>query len=76
MEIINIIDGYKNLLLSKAGVTIQEVEQLAGLRLELCHSCKRENGQDTLVNGRCTLCGCVMAAKARALNAKCPDNKW
>ncbi|MFN7703454.1 MAG: hypothetical protein ACK5OS_02440 [Chryseotalea sp.] len=76
MEVSNIVEGYTALLLKKAGISNQEVEQLASLRLELCHSCKRENEQDTLVNGRCTLCGCVMAAKARALNAKCPVNKW
>jgi hypothetical protein len=74
-EITNIIEGYTNLLRSKAGISNAEVEQLAQLRLDACGKCV-ENDQLVLQEGRCTKCGCVMAAKTRSLTAKCPLRKW
>jgi len=74
-ELTNIIEGYTNLLRGKLGVSNDEVEKLAELRLDVCNSCVVD-GQPVLQQGRCTRCNCVMAAKTRSLTAKCPLRKW
>jgi len=78
MEVPNLAqmaEGYYNLMKKGVGVANEEVEQLAALRMDQCNTCEN-NGRPTLVGGKCTLCGCLMSAKTRSLNAKCPLKKW
>ena len=39
-------------------------------RLITCKACTH------LADARCTMCGCVVAEKAKWATATCPDNKW
>lgn len=43
-------------------------------RLQICSRCP--NYKKTLGIGRCNLCGCVLAVKAKIDAMKCPDKKW
>jgi hypothetical protein len=49
---------------------VKEYEQ----RLKICSKCP--NYTKMLGIGRCKLCGCVMAVKAKIAAMKCPANKW
>lgn len=65
----NIWEGWKNLVFKT-----KEVEDIALPRLEICANCPTRNG------GTCSRelggCGCVIEAKARCIECKCPRNKW
>jgi hypothetical protein len=71
----DIANGYYNLLLKGVGVPNEQIEELAAKRLEHCDACET-NGAPTILGGHCTLCGCLMSAKSRSINAKCPLGKW
>lgn len=43
-------------------------------RLQICQKCP--NYMKTLGIGRCKLCGCIMAVKAKLSEMKCPDKRW
>lgn len=43
-------------------------------RLQVCGKCP--NYTKTLGIGRCKVCGCVMAIKAKILSMECPEKKW
>lgn len=72
-----IAEGYTNLLLKKVGLTSQELEWLAKVRLEHCKICTLDpNNRPGLVDNRCVICNCLMEAKVRAIKSKCPAGKW
>lgn len=76
-NLFEIAEGYTNLLLKKFGLTSEELEWLAKVRLEHCKICTLgPNNQPGLVDGRCVLCKCWMEAKVRSINKKCPAGKW
>ena len=63
---------------AKAGVAIAQGKPIvaqkdkAKERLDICSKCK-----DLDKNlGRCTLCGCFVAAKVKADYESCPSRKW
>jgi len=71
-----ILEGIKNSVFPH-----QEVEAIASERLKICNECPHfdTKGDDCMVPGTqpcCKLCGCSMGLKARALSAKCDDNRW
>ena len=43
-------------------------------RLSICAKCP--NYTKTLGIGRCKICGCVMAIKAKIATMQCPEKKW
>jgi len=43
-------------------------------RLKICASCP--NYIKVLGIGRCKICGCIMAVKAKISATKCPIEKW
>jgi hypothetical protein len=43
-------------------------------RLKTCEGCPKLKKIATIK--QCGECGCLIAAKAKLLNAKCPDSKW
>tara|TARA_R110000822_G_scaffold227017_2_gene359713 strand:+ start:8820 stop:9041 length:222 start_codon:yes stop_codon:yes gene_type:complete len=67
-----ISNGYKNLLLSKLGLSSEENEKVFNARREICNSCA---SRDILLD-RCKLCGCPLAAKTRSIVTECPIKLW
>jgi hypothetical protein len=61
----NMLDGWKNVFISD-----EEVEELAKERLIVCEQCPHKK------KFTCSLCGCPLKAKLRAVEAECPDNRW
>jgi len=61
----SILSGWKNVLIVDQGV-----EELAQERGQVCLSCPHKK------RITCGLCGCPLKAKLRAVDAKCPDNRW
>lgn len=66
----DMVIGYTNLLKKKANVADQEIEELAKMRYSVCLKCPENKGET------CGACGCVLAAKVRALETNCPKMKW
>jgi len=71
-----IMEGLKNSLLRKS-----YIEAVAQDRYEICNKCdKKDNtGKECLVKGTqpcCSLCGCTLSMKTRALSSECPAGKW
>jgi hypothetical protein len=62
-EINNIFTGFKNLILN----TKVPGEKR---RLKICSRCPSRK------KFTCGECGCILAAKVKAPNSKCPLNKW
>jgi len=86
MKIIkDILQGWGNLVKDQFNLLDQETKELSELRLYNCHYCHLRDGSTCspgrvgkhiesgqLVNG----CGCNIAAKTLAPDAKCPLGKW
>ena len=66
----NIAEGYLNLIKKGFRVTNKDVEDLSRWRTNICKEC--ENKENVI----CKLCGCILAAKTRVLEEKCPIDKW
>jgi len=67
-----IMEGWKNLVLSDS-----RIEKLAIGRLQICKECPDNSTKpDLSMSSRCKACGCVLEAKARSPQSKCPKNKW
>jgi hypothetical protein len=60
-----ILSGWGNLIWENP-----RIEKIAMDRAVICSSC------DKNVNGKCNLCGCIIAAKCRSEFSKCPASKW
>jgi len=70
-KIEEITDGFKNILRSKLNLTTEEEEVLFATRKKVCNVCP--SNKDGLI---CSTCGCVLAAKVRAINTSCPEGNW
>ena len=66
-----IVDGYKNLVKSKLGLSDEKDEEIFKARRTICNACPNITALD-----RCGICGCPLAAKTRSLKTNCPDKKW
>ena len=66
-----IVDGLKNLVKSKLGLSDEKDEEVFKARRTICNACPKKTALD-----RCSLCGCPLASKTRSLIANCPDKKW
>lgn len=71
-----ILEGIKNNIFKKA-----DVEHIAAERMEICSTCVEldTEGSKCMVPGTspcCSLCGCSMSLKIRALSARCDAGKW
>lgn len=66
-----IVNGYKNLVKSKLGLSSEKDEEIFKARREICNECPKVTPMD-----RCSMCGCPLAAKTRSLITNCPDSKW
>lgn len=66
-----ILSGYAGLLKSKVGLSSEQENEIAEARLDICSKCPYGTGRST-----CKRCGCVLKAKARCMECKCPEKKW
>lgn len=66
-----IVNGYKNLVKSKLGLSSEKDEEIFNARRTICNACPKKTDMD-----RCSMCGCPLGAKTRSLITKCPDKKW
>ena len=71
-----ILEGIRNNIFKKA-----DVEHIAAERMSICNTCPHLDieGTKCMVPGTspcCSLCGCSMSLKTRALSASCDDKRW
>ena len=71
-----ILEGIRNNIFKKA-----DVEHIAAERMSICDTCPHldTKGDKCLVPGTgpcCSLCGCSLSLKTRALSASCDDKRW
>jgi hypothetical protein len=71
-----IFEGIKNKIFKK-----EHIEEIATERHNICNKCPflDKKGDKCYVKGTqpcCSLCGCDLSLKTRALSAACDDNKW
>ena len=71
-----IMEGIKNSVIRD-----EFVESIAEHRNEICNSCEHIDlkGKECAVPGTqpcCSLCGCSLKFKTRALSTECPDGRW
>lgn len=67
---INIVEGYVNLVRHELGIASMDTEVMALVRGSMCATCPE------YVNGDCKKCGCLVKAKIRAVGSRCPLNRW
>jgi hypothetical protein len=70
------MEGIKNTVIRD-----EFVEDVASHRLEVCQAChhRDDEGSECVVPGTkpcCSLCGCSLSLKTRALSTECPDGRW
>jgi len=71
-----ILEGVKNSIIRD-----KFVEEIAEQRMILCHACPKKDieGTSCVMPGTqpcCSLCGCSLSFKVRALSSDCPAHKW
>lgn len=71
-----ILEGIKNKIFKNT-----DVEHIAAERMSICEACPDldTEGSKCMVPGTgpcCSLCGCSMSLKTRALSAGCDAGKW
>ena len=68
----SIVTGWFNWAKDQLGLLDEETKKLAESRLKICETCTNRK------TNQCGLCGCMLTAKTKDPNAKCPDNpnKW
>ncbi len=71
-----IIEGMKNSIIKK-----EVVEEVASERMKVCKECPHMDtkGDSCFVPKTqpcCSLCGCTLNFKLRALSAECDDKRW
>jgi len=71
-----IAEGYVNLAKKGLGVAQKDLEQLAVDRYTICNSCPNLSKGDHVNLNTCDVCGCLLGAKIRSIDASCPKDKW
>jgi hypothetical protein len=67
----DIIDGFSNLAKDKLGLLKKEEITRNEKRMGICNKCPHKTS-----SGRCSKCGCVLAAKTKCDKCKCPIGLW
>lgn len=84
-QIVNILEGWGNILRSTFGLLDEESQRLSAERLYHCDTCdmRTHNTCDTAKYGyhiktgkRVHGCGCNIAAKTLSRGSECPIGKW
>ena len=80
-----IYNGWKNLTLHELGFDNPEVERIAKARAIICAECEHfgnEKKDCSVIANKilnppcCKICGCMITAKTRSKDTKCPKNFW
>jgi hypothetical protein len=66
-----IVDGNKNLLKHKLGISNEKDEEVFAARREVCNACPFRSATD-----KCIKCGCPLEAKTRTYKTNCPEGYW
>jgi hypothetical protein len=66
-----IVDGNKNLLKYKLGISNEQDEKVFAARREVCNACPFRSAAD-----KCIKCGCPLGAKTRTNKTNCPEGYW
>lgn len=71
-----IVEGITNTIIKD-----EFVEHVSQLRMEICNECpdKDIEGKECVMSGTqpcCSICGCSLSFKTRALSTSCPAGKW
>lgn len=71
-----IVEGITNTVIKN-----EFVEHVSSLRMEICNECPEKDniGDQCVMPGTqpcCSLCGCSLSFKTRALSTACPAKKW
>lgn len=64
-KVFEITSGWKNLMFPTP-----HTEKVAYARAGICAKCEYNKGK------KCGQCGCILSAKTRSMDSKCPVNKW
>jgi len=67
----DIANGYGNLAKDKLGLLTKKQSKLFSNRMAICQACEFKTEL-----GRCRKCGCVLTAKTKCEDCKCPADKW
>ena len=65
------MNGFSNLAKSKLGLLSKKQSKLYAERMAICQDCEFKTAL-----GRCGKCGCVLTAKTKCDECKCPVDKW
>jgi hypothetical protein len=85
MKLLNILNGWSNLIQSKTIGISSYIEEQTKLRLEICNSCemnvrnvcdKQKVTSHVITNEEVYGCGCPLSAKTMAQDDYCPAGKW
>ena len=66
-----IVDGNKNLLKHKLGISNEQDEKVFAARRKVCNACPFRSAAD-----KCIKCGCPLGAKTRTNKTNCPEGYW
>ena len=67
-----IAEGLTNFLKMKAHISDPEIEDIQRKRFAVCLACEFRKAE----KNTCSLCGCLLELKTRALAASCPKAYW
>ena len=67
----DIVNGFGNLAKDKLGLLSDDVRERNETRMNICNGCPHKTS-----SGRCSKCGCMLAAKTKCDRCKCPIGKW
>jgi hypothetical protein len=66
----NIVKGWFNVAREQLGVLPSDIKDMSESRLSVCNDCTKRLGFI------CGVCGCVLTAKTKVVNEKCPIGEW
>lgn len=70
-KLYDISNGFSNLAKDKLGLLNKEEVTRNEKRMNICNECEFKTAL-----GRCGKCGCILAAKTKCDECKCPIDKW
>jgi|TARA_R110000772_G_scaffold109993_1_gene213393 hypothetical protein len=76
MSLKNIVQGYSNSALNKAGILSEDKAHKAEERMNICRGCDTFIVLSMVCDKSKGGCGCHMDKKVYAMNASCPKQKW
>lgn len=71
-----VIEGWKNHLIPPENMK-EFISMVSKDRMEICNICpENSKNKSKSMIALCSLCGCPLITKTKALTAGCPINKW